>query len=117
MAALAIAELSATEARAARTGCVLCRGLFLSGATVPMRDFDAWVQLSCPAGRVLRAQLPYQMCWLRCRYLFINDTAGTGQVAAAPKLLPPVEMSCCTPYIAACEVQGKRLARLGHRGD
>ena len=58
VAALAIAESSAIEARAAHTGCVLCRGLYLSGATVPMRDFDAWVQLSCPAGRVLRAQLP-----------------------------------------------------------
>jgi hypothetical protein len=58
VAALAIAESSATEARAAHTGCVLCRGLDLSGATVPLRDFDAWVQLSCPAGRVLRAQLP-----------------------------------------------------------
>ena len=56
--ALAIAESGTTEARAARTSCVLCRGLFALGAAVFVRDFDARVQLACSAGRVLRAQLP-----------------------------------------------------------
>ena len=36
VAALAIAELSTTEAFAARASCLLCRGLFLRGHTVLM---------------------------------------------------------------------------------
>jgi len=56
--ALAIAELSTTGACAARAIRLPCRGLFSFGAAVFMRDFDAWMQLSCSAGRVLRAQLP-----------------------------------------------------------
>jgi len=40
--ALAIAELlSTTEAFAARTSCLLCRGLFSCAATVLERDNDA----------------------------------------------------------------------------
>jgi len=58
VAAAAIAKLSTTEACAARAIRLLRSGLFSFGAVVFMRDFDAWVQLSCPAGRVLRAQLP-----------------------------------------------------------
>jgi hypothetical protein len=56
--ALEIAELSTTEAFAARTIRLPCRVLFLRGATVLMRDRDAWVQQRCSAGRVLCAQLP-----------------------------------------------------------
>jgi hypothetical protein len=56
--ALAIAESSTTEACAARTSCVLCRGLFVCGATVPVLDFDARMQLGFAVGRVFCAQLP-----------------------------------------------------------
>ena len=64
VAALAIAGLSTTEAWAARAIRLLRSGLFSFGAVVFMRDFDAWVQLSCPAGRVLRAQLPpHSQAW------------------------------------------------------
>jgi len=41
--ALAIAELSTTEAFTARTIRLLRRVLFLRGPTVLMRDRDAWV--------------------------------------------------------------------------
>jgi hypothetical protein len=57
-AVVAIAELSTTAAFAARTIRLPCRVLFLRGATVLMRDRDAWVQQRCSAGRVLCAQLP-----------------------------------------------------------
>jgi hypothetical protein len=56
--ALAIAELSTTEAFAARMRCLLRRGLLLGGPMVLMRYRDAWVQRRCSAGRVLCAQLP-----------------------------------------------------------
>ena len=56
--ALAIAELSTTETFAARTSCLLCRGLFSCGRAVFIHDADAWVQRHCLAGRMLRAQLP-----------------------------------------------------------
>ena len=52
------AELSTTEAFAARVSCLLCRGLFLCGPTVFEHDTDAWVQRRCPAGCMLCAQLP-----------------------------------------------------------
>ena len=68
VAAQAIAELSTTEAYAyaARAMRVLCRGLLLCGATVFMHGFNAWMPLSCPAGRVLRAQLPpHSQAWRR----------------------------------------------------
>jgi hypothetical protein len=58
VAALAIAELSTTEALAARTIRLLRRVLFLRGPAVLMHDGDALVQRHCPAGRVLCAQLP-----------------------------------------------------------
>ena len=51
MAALAMAELSATEAFAACMSCLLCHGLFPCGPTVFERDYDVWVQLTCSAGR------------------------------------------------------------------
>ena len=57
MTALAIAELSTTEAFAACTSCLLCRGLFSCGPLVFEHDSDAWVQQRCPAGCMLRAQL------------------------------------------------------------
>jgi len=44
VAALAIAELSTTEACAARAIRLLRRGLFLRGISVPLRDGDAFVQ-------------------------------------------------------------------------
>jgi hypothetical protein len=58
VAALAIAELSTTEALAARTIRLLRRVLFLRGPAVLMHDRDAWVQRRCSVGRVLCAQLP-----------------------------------------------------------
>ena len=54
--ALAIAELSTTEAFAACTSCLLCRGLFSCAATVLVRDRDAWVQRRCSVGRMMCAQ-------------------------------------------------------------
>ena len=56
--ALAIAELSTTEAFAACMSCLLCRGLFSCCPAVFVRDRDAWVQRRCSAGCVLCAQLP-----------------------------------------------------------
>ena len=56
VAELAIAELSMTGACTARMSCLLCRGLFACEATVIMRDYDAWVQQSRPADRMLCAQ-------------------------------------------------------------
>ena len=49
--ALAIAELSTTEAIAARTSCLLCRGLFSCDPSVFIHNDDAWVQRHCLAGR------------------------------------------------------------------
>ena len=57
-AALALAELSTTEAIAARASCLLYRGLFSCGSTVFVHGGDAWVQQHCSAGRMLCAQLP-----------------------------------------------------------
>ena len=59
--ALAIAELSATEAFAACTSCLLCRGLLSCGPAVFAHDNDAWVQRRCPAGRMICAQLPLDL--------------------------------------------------------
>ena len=56
--ALAIAELSTTEAFAACTSCLLCRGLFSCVPAVFVHDNDAWVQRRCSAGRMMCAQLP-----------------------------------------------------------
>ena len=58
LAALAIAELSTTEAIAACTSCLLFRGLFWCGPAVFVYDGDAWVQRGCSAGRMMCAQLP-----------------------------------------------------------
>ena len=67
VAALAMPSLSTTEAFAARTIRLLCRGLFYCAAIVRMRDSDAWVQLCCSTGRVLCAQLPPDsQMWRRC---------------------------------------------------
>ena len=57
VAALAIAELSTTEAIAARASCLLCRGLFWCGPAVFVHDDDAWVQRRCSAGRMMCVQL------------------------------------------------------------
>jgi hypothetical protein len=58
VAALAIAELSTTEAFAACMSCLLCRGLLSCAATVLERDQDAWVQRRCSVGRMMHTQLP-----------------------------------------------------------
>ena len=56
--ALAIAELSTTEAFAAHLSYLLCRGLFSCDSAVFVHGYDAWVQRRCPAGCMLCAQLP-----------------------------------------------------------
>jgi hypothetical protein len=58
VAALAIAELSATEALAARASCLLCCGLFSCGPTVLENDNDARVRQRCSVGRMMSATLP-----------------------------------------------------------
>jgi hypothetical protein len=58
VAALAIAELSTTEAITACTSCLLCHGLFSCGPAVFVHDNDAWVQRHCSAGLMMCAQLP-----------------------------------------------------------
>ena len=58
MAALAIAELSTTEAFAACMSCLLCRGMFSCVPVVFVHDNDAWAQRRCSAGRMMCAQLP-----------------------------------------------------------
>jgi hypothetical protein len=60
--ALAIAELSTTEAFAACMSCLLCRGLFSCGPTVRVHENDAWVQRRCPAGCML-----VHSCYWICR--------------------------------------------------
>ena len=55
---MAIAELSTTEAFAARASCLLCCGLFSCGPAVFVHDYDAWVQRRCSMGRMMCAQLP-----------------------------------------------------------
>jgi hypothetical protein len=56
--ALAIAELSTTEAFVARASCLLCRGLFSCGPAVFVHDDDAWAKWHCSVGRMMCAQLP-----------------------------------------------------------
>jgi hypothetical protein len=58
VAALAIAELSTTEAIAAHASCLLCRGSFSCGAAVFVHDDGAWVQRRCSAGHMVFVQLP-----------------------------------------------------------
>jgi hypothetical protein len=58
VAALAIAELSTTEALAARASCLLCRGLFSCEPTVVENDNDARVRQRCSVGRMRSATLP-----------------------------------------------------------
>ena len=68
--ALAIAELSTTEAFAACMSCLLCRGLLSCGPTVFIDDTDAWVQRRFSAGRMLCAQLPLDsQVWRRWQLL------------------------------------------------
>jgi hypothetical protein len=83
--ALAIAELSATEAFAACTSCLLCRGLFSCGHAVFVHDDDAWLQRRCPAGRIMCAQLPLdsQVWW---RWQLPNE--------ARPRHLPHARAVC-----------------------
>ena len=57
-AALAIAELSTTEAFAARANCLLCRGLLSSDPALFVHDCDAWVQQCGSVGRMMPTQLP-----------------------------------------------------------
>ena len=48
--ALASAELSTTEAFAARVSCLVYRGLFLCAPTVRLCNHDSWVQQRCQRG-------------------------------------------------------------------
>ena len=56
--AMSSAELSPTEAIAARMSCLLCRGLFSCDPTVFVRERDTWVQQRCSVGRMMCVQLP-----------------------------------------------------------
>jgi hypothetical protein len=58
MTALAIAELSTTEAFAACMSCLLCRGLLSCVLAVIIHDDDAQVQRRCSVGRLMHTQLP-----------------------------------------------------------
>jgi len=68
MTVLAIAEISTTEAIAARASCLLCRGLFSCGPAMFVHDHDAWLQRRCPAGCALCALLLLDsQMWWRCQ--------------------------------------------------
>ena len=71
--ALAIAELFTTEAIAACTSCLLCRGLFLYVASVLVRDCNARVLQRCSAGLALCAQLHHQLRDVLCMVLAIAE--------------------------------------------
>jgi hypothetical protein len=72
VAALAIAELSTTEAFAACMSCLLCRGLLSRGPAVFVHDNDAWVQRRCSAGRM--------MCVCSCRWIRRCGGAGNCRI-------------------------------------
>jgi hypothetical protein len=80
VAALAIAELSTTEAFAASMSCLLCRGLLSCGPSVLVLDRDVWVQHRCPVGCVLCALLPLDS--QVCRALAIAELSTTEAFAA-----------------------------------
>jgi hypothetical protein len=113
VAALAIAEISTTEALAARVIRLLRRGLFSCGPTVLMRDRDARVRV-----RVAVALLP--------DWYFSTAAPASGQLnylttrqmqlATVPKLLPPPKMSRGMPHTAARKVQGATAGRNGAAG-
>ena len=91
VAALAIAELSTTEAFAARMIRLLVCGLFSCVAMMHVHNSDAWVQLCCSAGRVLRAQLPpdSQVCGGAgsCRVKHNRGLCRTRNPFAVPRLV------------------------------
>jgi hypothetical protein len=65
VAALAIAELSTTEAFAACMSCLLCRGLLSCGSPVRVYDSDARLQRRCSLGRMMCVQVPLDLQVLR----------------------------------------------------
>ena len=119
MTALAIAELSTTEAFAACTSCLLCRDLFPCVATVRVRDCNSRVQRRCLVGHLLYTVYTAASPELGCSFRGNAELSPARQVqlAAVPKLLPPPDMACSMQFIAACEVQGRLLAGLGQQGD
>ena len=98
MAALAIAELSTTEAFAACTSCLLCRGLFSCGAAVFVHDSDAWVQRRCSAGRMMCVQLPLEsQVWRRWQCL--AELSTTEAIAARASCLLCRGLFSCGPAV------------------
>ena len=117
VAALAVAELSTTEACAARAIRLLCRGLFSCVAMVHVCDADAWVQLCCSAGRMLRAQLPpdSQVCGGagNCRVKHNRGLCRTRDPFAVPRLVFVRGYGACTQFRcvgAALLLSGARAA-------
>ena len=100
MAALAIAELSTTEAFAACTSCLLCHGLFSCGPVVFVHDDDAWVQRRCSAGRMVCAQLPLdsQVC---VAALAIAELSTTEAFVACTSCLLCRGLFSCDPAVFA----------------
>ena len=100
--ALAIAELSTTEAFAARMIRLLVCGLFSCVAMMHVHNSDAWVQLCCSAGRVLRAQLPpdSQVCGGAgsCRVKHNRGLCRTRDPFAVPRLVFVRGYGACTHF-------------------
>jgi hypothetical protein len=70
VAALAIAELSTTEAFAACTSCLLCRCLLSCGPSVCVFDNDVRLQRRCSLGRMMCVQVPLDLhVWWRWQLL------------------------------------------------
>ena len=93
----AIAELSTTEAFAARVSCLLYRGLFSCDPTAFEHDTDAWVQRRCPAGCMLCAQLLLDSpLWWRCRWrrTLCLVTSRRRSMRKMPALLFLRQMGC-----------------------
>jgi hypothetical protein len=96
-AALAIAELSTTEAFAARANCLLCRGLLSSDPTVRVRDRDAWVQQCCSVGHMMCAQLPLDsQVWRRWQ---LPNLSTTEAFAASMSCLLCRGLLSCGPAV------------------
>ena len=103
------AELSTTEAFAARMIRLLCRGLFSCVAIVHLHDFDAWVQLCCSTGRVLCAQRPPSS--VRMLVLLKLRCSVSGAVSMGGR---PRKRSACASGVdgafGASEVPNSRVA-------
>ena len=86
-----IAELSTTEAFAARASGLLYHGLFSCGPAVFAHDDDAWVQRRCSAGRMVFAQLLLDsQVWRRWQLRRIKHDRGfcrARELFALPRLV------------------------------